>query len=192
MRIVLGIDQSLDFGWCIGEPSSSRPEWGLLKLPRGSDDDRPVFRKVREFIRWAIVERGVTDVFFEQTFLADHQNMRAEFGKIGLASIIIDRADEFGDIEALQVPISAWRSRFTGHTRVPVGITIQSKRREWWKDQAKIACADRGWLIADHNIAEAVGIWDYGCCCVSTEYEAKSAPLFRRRQFEVDRRGNAA
>lgn len=181
---VLALDQSWTCGWAIGSTDGSRPTWGVLKLPRGTDET-PAFLALHAFVTATIGEQGVGAVFFEATFLAGHSNMQTEFGKIGLAAVIMLAAGQ-QKVKAQQIPIQSWRSQFLGRSKPPPGLIEQHVRTSWFKDAAIKSCALRGWLVDDHNAAEALGILNYGLCTVSPEYAARDAPIFRRAQTKQE------
>jgi hypothetical protein len=80
------------------------------------------------------------------------------------------------------VAIDDWRERFLGTKRAPPGLVQREARTKWFKDSALSTCLQHGWLVEDHNAAEALGIMYYGLCCASPAFLRRSGPEYRRKQ----------
>ncbi len=83
-----------------------------------------------------------------------------------------------------QVTPNSWRSRFLGVTK-PVGVTGKAVRPEL-KRMALKACALRNWYVDDDNVAEALGILDFGLSTLSRQHAGKTDVLFRRAELKAD------
>jgi hypothetical protein len=66
-------------------------------------------------------------------------------------------------IPLLPAPVATWRKHFLGRGRLASDVA---------KAQAMKRCKQLGWTAADHNGAEAAGIWSWAC--------AQQATLFAR------------
>lgn len=190
---VLGLDQSTSTGWAIMSPTMKVPVWGVLKLPTG-DDETGALRALYDHLAWAVGEHGVSHVYFEQPLIPQHQvtmgSLRQFMYVAGVqlaTALLLNRSAE-------QVPIQAWRKGFTGFGAAPAHdieagrkLDTGPVRRKWWKEQAVKACLARGWLVDDHNAAEAIGIAEFGLCCLAPSYRMRTGPLFRRAEMKAAR-----
>jgi Holliday junction resolvasome RuvABC endonuclease subunit len=70
-----------------------------------------------------------------------------------------------------------WRRHFLGPVSVPKGY-VKDKRRRWLKNEARKACARKGWLVKSDDEADAAGILDYALAKLDPHYGVASAPLF--------------
>lgn len=190
---VLGIDQSTNCGWAILNAGMRKPLWGVLKLATG-DDETSALMALHDHIAQAVAEHGVTDVFFEQPIIPQHQPTMGSMRAFMYVAAIQLAAKKHTGRSAQQVPISTWRKRFTGHGRAPKHdfenrrkLDTHPARRKWWKQQAIKACLERGWMVDNDNAAEAIAIAEFGLCCLVPSCRVRTDPLFRRAEMAAER-----
>lgn len=201
---VLAIDQSmLATGWAHWLKGEKSPSGGLFSLPSWGDEEGKFLNKWRTWLADMIWDRQVTHLYIEDTSFAllhrdkdgtewglkHHEDTTEKLATFGLMCNALQAADK-ANIEAYLVEPRVWRNRFWGTERPPKSYT-PSARRSWLKERSKQSCIERGWIIENHNIADAHGILDFAMCCVDPLYESRSGPLFRRAQLQRDneRRG---
>ena len=63
-------------------------------------------------------------------------------------------------------------------TVAPKGPIVQVCRAE--------ACQARGWMVENDNVADALGIMNFGCCIIDPNYAVRQGPLFRRAEMKID------
>lgn len=177
MTIVCGLDQSpKGTGFCYGD-GSGKPAFGYQQFSDFGDAEGLLVGHVHAWAKTFLRSIGAEAVFTEQILvfpkrlhLPSLMKQCAVVNAIGLA------AHELG-VHHYQADVSVWRSRFLGTTR---GST------ETLKDMALKMCALRGWLIDNHHVAEACGIWDYGLCELSPKYRHRSGPDRRRAELRTE------
>jgi hypothetical protein len=179
---VAGIDQSRDgFGWAIGtDELDDKPKWGVEKLGMSSSNEGMIYATAAKRVR-TLIEWGAEKVFFEEPIHLPTDKLQLLYLTIGVPAIIMLTCQEAG-VPCACVPIDEWRNRFLGTKRAPPGLNQRAARTSWFKDKAISTCLQRGWLVEDHNAAEALGIMDYGLCCVSRKYLTRTGPIHRRAQ----------
>lgn len=190
--IVAGLDQSpRGIGFAVGSPGSvplrgyrENPDFGDNTARLGID----VYRWAQGFIREHRVER----IYYEQILLRKHGSFDAHVfhkqarvvGGIELAAAEAGLADD-----AYEVLVADWRREFHH------GMQPQRDKGDLsaaWKALALKECAARNWWTEDHNVAEACGIWAFGCLCEDPIHRARSRLAKRRAQHEQDEERRAA
>lgn len=191
--VVLGIDPSLHFGWAVNSARWNRPKFGLIELI--NPDEYGYGRCLCDLagkVGDIIEGHGVTDVFIEQPILIINPQRKRQIS-INLSSRLtlykIEGAVEMevyrrGLPDVRWVTIQSWRKRYLGTDRAPPGITRDEARRDWWKREAKKACAARDLYITDDNVAEAVGVCDFGLSVVCPIYRNRTDPVARRAEIQ--------
>lgn len=190
--IVAGLDQSpRGIGFAVGSPGSvplrgyrENPDFGDNTARLGID----VYRWAQGFIREHQVER----IYYEQILLRKHGSFDAHVfhkqarvvGGIELAAAEAGLADD-----AYEVMVADWRREFHHGMQPQRGKGDLSAA---WKALALKECAARGWWTEDHNIAEACGVWFFGCLCEDPVFRARSRLAKRRAQHEQDEERRAA
>lgn len=183
---VLALDQSArNTGWAFMEKDGA-PTWGSFLLGPWEDHEG---ERMLEFDDWfdrAIHSLKVTHVFIEMpaTQLDHRESLSANIATFGIPALIAMVCKNY-DIELAVVTPSSWRTAFIGTGSAPKGL-VQKQRRPWLKEQAKKACAARGWLVANDNEAEALGILNYGIMSIDPVYASRQGPLFRRAEMAFD------
>lgn len=160
--ILLAFDQAPKcIGYAYGEPGAV-PVRGLHTCNDYGENTARLGRHVREFAVDLIKSSGAVRVYFEQILVRRHGlHMPTLWRQFKVASGIETAAELCGLEDAcFEIDIADWRREFYRGARPPLKTDSQS---EAWKDMARRECARRGWLVEDHNVAEACGIWFYGC-----------------------------
>ena len=178
--VVLGIDQSSNFGWAVGYRGMAKPVWGVEKLPKPAGREGVTFIHMSDLLNKIITEHDVERVFFEQTFLPNNDQLGIRYQQIGLMTHIQSVCERAG-VRSMQANIRDWRKRFIGKTKSPPHLKGHHSR-QWWKDQSVKSCFERGWVTDDDNAADALGIMDFGLCCVDPRYTQQTDALFRRAE----------
>lgn len=184
---VLALDQSMTAtGWAHWLKGEKAPSGDVFSLPSWGDDQGPQLDKFERWLKDMIWNRQVTHIAFEEPpdNFDHHETATQKMATWGLPTLIEKIAYQ-GGISAdnrLMINISSWRSRFWGTERAPKAFT-KSARRTWLKEKSIQACAERGWIIDNHNVADAHGILDFAMCCIDPIYDSRSGPLFRRAQL---------
>lgn len=186
---VLALDQApRKTGWAIGRPCWPEPPlFGVFSLPSWVDREGEMNSRFCEWLYHMIVSHGVTDVIYEapvdnDKWAKDFQVTVTQGAQIG--SIWTVTRNALGK-EPTESTVQDMRKRFIGTNTVPPGLTRPDIRRQWLKDQAIKACAMRGWLVEDHNVAEALGHCDHALSTLSHRHAGKSDVLFRRADLNL-------
>lgn len=179
----LGLDPSLTAtGYAIGSTDGAKPVWGVFRSASWGDQEGRGLCRFYDFLEETHRSYQLDAIFYEMTFIAHQSGLESQRSKFLLEAAI----NMFGfrqKIDVKHVPLQSWRSRFLGTSKAPPHYRgNQSLSRQWFKEQAIAKCAERGWLVDDHNAAEALAICDYGLCSLSDHYVHRTAPLFRRAQ----------
>ena len=183
--IVLGLDQApRGIGWAYGSPGSV-PARGWRENPDYGDNTARLRRDVREWAMTFIKSTGANAIFFEQVLVRMHglhmPTLHKQFAVVGG----IETAAEMLGLEddCYEVMIADWRTRFHHGMRPQRG---QGGEGDAWKAMALKECAARNWWTADHNAAEACGIWFYGCLSSDKVFRARSKVATRRAEHAAD------
>lgn len=168
------------------------PAAGLFRM-RSWGDDEDV--RCHEYVLWleSMCEKHKpTHVFREQLYPIIHPRDFATREQQSMVVGLIAATARRFNCEYRQVLIADWRKRFLGTTKALPGLK-GDKARKWFKDQAIVACARRGWDITQEDAAEACGILDFGLATISRDYASRGDRLFWRAEFDHDhRRGEFA
>lgn len=183
--LVVGLDQApVGTGFCYGEPGIT-PTWGFHPNAEYGDNTARLQKHVREWAVTFFKSIGAERVYFEQIIVRKFGlHMPTLYKQFAVVSGI-EAAASMTSLEddCFQVLISDWRREFYAGSRPTKGQDDESAA---WKDMAKVECARRGWLIDNHNIAEACGIWFYGCCHADDKFRRSQLADKRRRQTAAD------
>lgn len=179
-------------GWAVGSVDGSAHDWGVKSLAYPKNQEGKAFKAIRDFMISAHEQYLFERVYYEQTFLPreerdEHGNLKSREGafadrfvQFGLTAVIMGTCEELG-LPHYQVPIHSWRKRFIGTAKALPGLKGH-RATKWFKDQAIAACCKRGWLVDDHNAAEALGILDYALCTCDRSYKVRTDSIFRRAE----------
>ena len=184
--VIVGLDQApKGIGFAYGEPGSV-PSRGYHENPDYGDNTSRLTLHVYEWALQFIKSTGAERVYFEQVIVRTHglhlPTLYKQFGCVAgieLAAAQMGIADD-----AWQVNIAEWRTFFYSGARPPKGANSETAV---WKDMALRQCLEEGWMIADlnHNVAEACGIWMFGCACSDKKF--KVARSVKNRRIELRR-----
>ena len=192
--IILGLDQApVGIGWCYGEPGAV-PTRGYHPNADYGDNTARLRKHVREWLATFAKSIGADRIYFEQILVRDTKKglhmptLHKQFAVVG--GIETAACDLGLEDECFEVLIADWRREFYAGSRPTKG---QGSEGDAWKEMAKVECLRRGWLCDDHNVAEACGIWDYGCKHADKIYRVRAGVHKRRQQSKADeaRRANA-
>lgn len=183
--LVVGLDQApVGIGYCYGEPGST-PTWGYHENPGYGNNTARLGKHVREWGVTFFKSIGAEKAYFEQVIVRKHGlHMPTLYKQFAVVSAIEAAAATVGlEDDCFQVLIADWRKVAYAGSRPTKGQDDESAA---WKDMARIECARRGWLIEDHNVAEACLIWHFGCCHSDDRFRHRQQADVRRRQTAAD------
>lgn len=189
--IIAAFDQAVvGIGWAYGEPGSV-PTRGWQELPNYGNNTARLGKYVREWAIKFLKSTGAERVFFEQVIVRKFGlHMPTLQKQLKVASAIETAAEMVGlEDHAYEVLIADWRREFHHGLSPAKGRGDES---EAWKALALKECAARNWWTEDHNVAEACGIWDFGCKCEDPTYRARARLLKRRAEHDADEARRAA
>ncbi len=188
--MILAFDQAPRFiGFAYGEPGAT-PVRGIHENPDYGENTARLGKHVREWALTLIKSTGASRIYFEQILVRKtglhlptlHKQFKVA-GAIETAAEMAGLADD-----CFEVDIADWRREFYAGNRPGKNVDSLSTA---WKDLAKLECMRRGWLVDDHNVAEACGIWVFGC--MHTDKRVKSQERVAARRRELNRwNGEAA
>jgi len=191
MIVVMGLDQSQTrTGWAIFKQGADQPIYGHLEYPSWGKDEAIYLDKFFTFLMDTIAEHGVTDVFYEQSFLPvrkkgfKNDTWGSRFPQLALIALILLAAKRSG-CNVYVANITDWRRRFIGtHISPPTYGSGTDASTKWFKDQSLGAANRLGWYVFDDNEAEALGIGHYGMCCKDARYtEATNVHTHRQQKL---------
>lgn len=189
--IVAGFDQApRAIAFCVGEPGASNPRYGIRENPDFGDNTGLLFVEIKKYWKPQILFWKPRLVFVEQVLVRKFGFDVNVFTKQVIVQTALEvacaelKAEGLLDVECYVAMIGDWRTAFHAGARPPKNAASQT---DVWKDLARVECARRGWLIEDHNIAEACGIWDYGCEKADKVYRMRRE---RERQKIIMKRDN--
>lgn len=190
--IIAGFDEApRRIGWCYGEPGTV-PTRGLKELPDYGDNTQRLGRYVRDWGKNFLKSCNAERAYVENIFVRKHGFNMPVFMKQARVLLTLEDAAELAGLDAdlgfWVVDISDWRREFYAGSRPTKG---QGSESDAWKEMALVECLRRGWLCEDHNVAEACGVWFYGCCHADRAYRMRQKVHTRRRQSEADERRRA-
>jgi hypothetical protein len=193
--IVCGFDQApTGIAWAYGEPGSV-PSRGYRENPDYGNNEILLGANVREWTSNHLKSCGAEAVFYEQIIIRrEGINAQVTYDQFAVVMGINFAAFDAGlQHSTFMATIGKWRSWFHHGAHPSKG----SSQTDVWKDMAMVECARRGWLITQdpkiaHNVAEACGIWDWGCQRLDATYRARAKRLTRRVEHERDEARRAA
>lgn len=162
---VFALDLALACGFCCGMPGDRRPDAGSVILKRPSEDRSVAFGNFIWFLndRWSRLRPAV--VVKERRITSHGEGRKTNDNAVaihcGLHAIVEGLCVRHNipfDRDRHDVTDSTWRKHYLGRGR-------------WGsRDAAKAKAIRRGRALgfmsadcADDNIADAIGIWDWGC-----------------------------
>jgi hypothetical protein len=177
-RIVLGLDQSMHTGFCVGEPGAKTPKFGLWSVPDYAGNEGRTFWAFEKWLVNLIKSEGVTHVFWEGVWFPPQARLDTNklFKLVSYANAIQAACEDERaglSVPNQYVPVSEWRKVFNGTAK---GGT------DFQKQAALQSCLQHGWLTESHHVAEAIGIWFFGCMCVDKKFRWLNQSAVRRQQ----------
>lgn len=190
--ICLGLDQApRGIGFAYGEPGAV-PKFGWRENPDYGDSEERLLDNVSDWLAQFIKSSGAERIFYEQIIIrTDRVNTITAYKQfvIWAAIMVAAKALNLPREHCSMVLISDWRKEFHHGMRPQRGSGAESAA---WKDMAIKECARRDIYTTNHNAAEAVGIWDFGCKCEDRTYRARSKVMKRRAEHDADEARRAA
>ena len=187
----MGLDQApRHSGFCYGESMAGVvPQCGVKDFDSYGENEIPLVRDYRRWLLTLCEEVQPQLIYCEQIIInMQHVNLPVTYQQFAVVGAIVGVCEHLG-IDLFQVDIASWRKRALGKNNKPKWAVDGNDK--WLKEAAKLACAERGWLIEDHNAAEAALIWDYGCAHCDTAYRAATKPHVERVLLERQDRDRA-
>lgn len=190
MKVVLGLDPSqTSTGWSVFREGADQPLFGHLDWPSWGDDEATYIEKFHRFLTDLVKEHGVTHICYEQSFIpvrkkgVKNDTWESRFPQLALITVILLVSKQY-DCKVFTANIRSWRKRFIGTAVSPpqygAGTYASTK---WFKDRAMATANRRGWWTSSHDEAEALGIGDYGMCCIDPKYTEMTRAAAAREQL---------
>ena len=171
----LALDQSpARVGFAYGAVTMSKPASGVYRL-----DKSLMEASLRDWLQAMIILRGIQRVVYEEPFVGPKMRQDILMRMLALPAIIKLVCHDCGLSNPLAAPQGTWRKHFLGVGRAP---NKTEKARQWLKDEAMRACAERCWYVDSDDEAEACGILDWALSKESCTICANNAGLLRRME----------
>jgi hypothetical protein len=159
-------------GWAFGEIMEKKPTYGLFKLDSWNEAEGARMHLFYEWLNGLIRLKGITHLFYEAPVNYGHMPKNFDVTvsqgmQIGCIELVAYRCN----LETYKIDVTAMRKRFFGTSKGP---------RDWLKEQAVRACHMRGWYVDDDNVAEALGLLDFGLSSLSKQHAGASDVLFHK------------
>lgn len=159
---ILALDCARTTGFACGYTDED-PVYGRKRVH--SESDGAFAAAFRDWLVELINELQPTRVYVEQPFGSNHKGL----GLVWTVAELSHRAR----IGCVYVASQSWRKYFLGKGR---GFTTAQAKK-----LAIDQCRRRGWDPIDDNVADALGIWEYGVSLVNPNHAAR----FALSNFEV-------
>ncbi len=183
---ILGLDQSTHTGWAVGHPGGL-PKWGVHHCRAKDSDHGEAYARYRAWLIDMFTEHGVTRVVFESPIQAGSPvTQRFQWG---LHTVIEEVCSTF-KLPCNEIHNATWFKYWVGSGRpskIELKLGKYATESAWKKDMSLRQAANRGWLTDDHNIADALGIWDHACFLIDPSYRFRRGPEIRRRETKQER-----
>lgn len=176
-------------GWAIISGDGVRPSWGVLNDDPWGDEEGKHLDQFLNLVYGLIDRYRPNWIYYERIYL---DRSSSEVGQLAKAQVggLINMVAFQRKIELRIIATNTWRASFNGTARVPKEMqkAETAKRRAWHKQRAIEMCAHRGWLVDDHNAAEALAIAHCGLCQIDPVYRGRNGPITRRGELDLERR----
>jgi hypothetical protein len=146
-QIILALDHGTNLGWSLGRGSST-PRWGSHRLPSPDGDAfGRVWRAYGDWLSDMITVHAPTLIVKEAPLINEHMGQQAARMLMGLDTLA-EYITELRDVEVMDVHVATVRKHFcgSGHAK---------------KDDVGFECRQRGWMVADHNAADALAVLSF-------------------------------
>jgi hypothetical protein len=178
--IVVGLDQAVKgIAYAYGEPGSV-PARGYHELPDYGDNTARLGGAVR---KWAVPffkSTGAELIYFEEIFKGE-KSLPVLFKQITVITNLETAADMIGLADCIfEVSVSAWRKDFFMGAKP----TKPKDKSEQWKKMAMAQCLRKDWLVDQHDVAEACGIWFHSCMLADARFRHAQRIHHRRADLE--------
>jgi hypothetical protein len=176
--IVLGLDQSSQCGWAVGE-TGGKARFGTYAVPDFGGHEGRTIRAFRDWLINFIKSEGVDRCFWEQVYFPPSERLDSNivFKLVSYANAIQLACVET-NIDDAYVSSSEWRLYFLGMGAAPKHT---GNRTAWLKEAAMQAALAQGYACGTHHEAEAIGIWQFGCQVVDKNCRWLHRPRLRRQ-----------
>lgn len=192
---VLALDQSMtSTGFAHLARGDKRPSGGLLSLPPWGDDEGKHLFDFDKWLTGLLWDFQVTHLYYENRHLPgltykDTMTKALErYGLMTLIEVAAETSRRAGQsVECRYVDNAQWTEMFWGTSQSPKGL-VKHQARAWRKAQSIRQCDLRGWDCRvdgreSDDVADAMGILNFGVGCVDPRWASISGPLFRRAQL---------
>jgi hypothetical protein len=175
MARVVGLDPSSAFGWAFYDSrASALPVGGSKRLDAARWSTK--CWEARTWLRGLLLDRRAELVVYEDRFGPQGKTNQAADEFLSYLQGMIAEVCHDLRVEQHAVTPTAWRSTVLGIGKAPASV-VKTRRRDWWKRQAKRHCDGLGWEYRDDNHAEALCIMKFGCIRHVKEPTAFATPL---------------
>lgn len=182
--IILALDQApKNIGYAYGAIGGV-PTRGVRRNPEYGEATILLGESVYDWTVNLIKSSGAERVYFEQVLVRKFGlHMPTLYNQFMVANAVQFAALDCGlKHDVYDVDIADWRREFYRGSRP---VKSKEPETEQWKEMALKECLDRGWLVDDHNTAEACGIWWFGC--LHTDRRSYNAHKVEARRSELKR-----
>jgi hypothetical protein len=198
--VAMALDQSPNHtGWAIGRPRDTKPLFGKFALPPWGNEEPARLYALFQWLRGMIRYHAVTHLFYELDVPAAGKGKGVIVkGRNGLSrAIVVNSKDPailrnqnaiiamiwlmegVAKVPVAPIDVNRMRQRFIGCQSVP-GLQGESQRSEL-KKMALKACAMRGYIVEDDNVAEAIGHLDFGLSSLDPKGHGAWSSISARR-----------
>jgi len=166
---ILALDIATATGWCAGKPSDDRPLWGSHRL-RADLGHAGKLIEWESFLRERISEIQPKLVVREEPPSIRWGGKKTNANTLLLLNGLGAKCEEVCarlKIECKEVGIAQWRK----------GLGLGKFGKEDRPYPPIEAMAQRGWLVRDHNCADAMGVWLFAVAWRAPKLAARHDPL---------------
>ncbi len=190
--VVLGLDLSQDLtGWAVLSRDMQAPVFGFFKRKVWDGSEHIELALLRKTILSLHEKHGISHIGHEEIIFDPKFRMLGRKAQLQQAGVAYEICGTLGLAPPMDIHSQEWREQFLGMRKVPEDANApdSASRRKWWKQQALIECAKRGWYgVTYDDEAEAIGIAHAILVTVDEIYASKSGPLFRRSTQQAARK----
>jgi hypothetical protein len=206
--VVMALDQAPEnTGWAIGRPRDNKPLFGKFRLPPWGQDEPARMLAFHNFLTRSITTHGVTHLCYEVVprgvtlgkAYTYTKKRGPDAGQIK-AGVRHGERVEISDnqkalighvwflcalhkIQCSKQEVSDARRHFIQCVRV-AGLQGDAHTKEL-KCMAMKACAARGWVVENHDVAEALMHLDFKLTSIDKGHQAWSNPISRRAELAL-------
>jgi hypothetical protein len=170
--VILGLDVATTTGWCMGHTQCGSPSWGTRKLP--SAGDAAATMAMAAWLEPILVEGRPGLVAAETPPSLAWGGGKTNAKTLLRLNKLVGKVEELcfeAGIDFALVDTTEWRKPLTGMARFP-------KTRRPYPPIA--ALAQIGFDVADHNAADAFGVWLYALAVRNPDAALNFHPLAQR------------